>query len=141
MPSDAAKRRQQQKREKKQAAGKKRAGGAEAVTVSTSNGIGEEASAKPPQADSASVSGSRGAVKGTAPATAKPAPVKVSARTAARSSTGVLASHPESRDLHLESLSITFHGAELLCDTKLELNCGRRYGLVGPNGSGMFSFT
>lgn len=53
-----------------------------------------------------------------------------------RSCTSVLTSHPLSRDLHLERLSLTFHGAELLTDAKLELNCGRRYGLLGLNGSG-----
>ncbi|XP_003383128.1 PREDICTED: ATP-binding cassette sub-family F member 2 [Amphimedon queenslandica] len=56
-----------------------------------------------------------------------------------RSTTSVLTSHPLSRDLHIESLSLTFHGAELLSDAKLELNCGRRYGLVGLNGSGKSS--
>ena len=51
---------------------------------------------------------------------------------------GVLASHPLSRDIHINSVSITFHGVELLSDTRVELNLGRRYGLVGLNGSGMF---
>ena len=51
--------------------------------------------------------------------------------------TGVLASHSLSRDIHVNSLSITFHGVELLSDTRLELNTGRRYGFVGLNGSGM----
>lgn len=53
-----------------------------------------------------------------------------------RSTTGVLTSHPQSRDVHIESLSLLFHGHELLADTKLELNYGRRYGLIGPNGCG-----
>lgn len=53
-----------------------------------------------------------------------------------RSCTGVLASHFQSRDLKIENFSITFHGVELLTDTKLELNCGRRYGLLGLNGCG-----
>ena len=53
-----------------------------------------------------------------------------------RSCTGVLASHPQSRDVKIENFSITFHGVELLVDTKLELNCGRRYGFVGLNGCG-----
>ncbi|GAB1603570.1 ATP-binding cassette sub-family F member 2-like [Argonauta hians] len=56
-----------------------------------------------------------------------------------RSCTGVLASHPDSRDLHIDNLSITFHGAELLADTKLELNVGRRYGIIGLNGCGKTS--
>lgn len=54
----------------------------------------------------------------------------------ARAVTGVLASHPDSRDVQIDSLSITFHGAELLTDTKCELNNGRRYGLIGTNGCG-----
>lgn len=53
-----------------------------------------------------------------------------------RSCTGVLASHPLARDLKVENFSITFHGVELLKDTKLELNNGRRYGLIGLNGCG-----
>lgn len=54
----------------------------------------------------------------------------------ARSCTGVLGIHPRSRDIKIDNFSITFHGAEILTDTKVELNCGRRYGLIGPNGSG-----
>lgn len=53
-----------------------------------------------------------------------------------RSCTGVLASHEQSRDVKVENFSITFHGVELLTDTKLELNCGRRYGFLGLNGCG-----
>ncbi|CAB1349552.1 unnamed protein product, partial [Coregonus sp. 'balchen'] len=54
----------------------------------------------------------------------------------ARAVTGVLASHPNSTDVHIASLSLTFHGQELLTDTSLELNSGRRYGLLGLNGTG-----
>jgi len=53
-----------------------------------------------------------------------------------RSCAGVLASHPRSRDLKIDSLTVTFHGAEMVTDAKLEFNSGRRYGLVGLNGSG-----
>jgi ATP-binding cassette subfamily F protein 2 len=53
-----------------------------------------------------------------------------------RSVTGVLQSHPDSRDVHLGNVTLTFHGAELLTDTKIELNVGRRYGLIGFNGCG-----
>ncbi|XP_051559655.1 ATP-binding cassette, sub-family F, member 2b isoform X2 [Myxocyprinus asiaticus] len=53
-----------------------------------------------------------------------------------RAVTGVLASHPNSTDVHISSLSLTFHGQELLSDTSLELNSGRRYGLIGLNGTG-----
>ncbi|ODM89436.1 ATP-binding cassette sub-family F member 2 [Orchesella cincta] len=54
----------------------------------------------------------------------------------ARACTGVLGVHPKSRDIKIDMLSITFYGAELIQDAKLELNCGRRYGLIGQNGSG-----
>ena len=60
------------------------------------------------------------------------------AKTEARAVTGVLASHPNSTDVHISSLSLTFHGQELLADTSLELNSGRRYGLIGLNGTGNF---
>ena len=50
--------------------------------------------------------------------------------------TGVLLSHPESRDLHLGQITLRYHGTELLVDAKIEMNCGRRYGLLGPNGCG-----
>ena len=53
-----------------------------------------------------------------------------------RAVTGVLSSHPDSRDVHIDQLAITFHGAEILTDTRLELNTGRRYGLIGLNGCG-----
>ena len=53
-----------------------------------------------------------------------------------RTCTGVLTSHPQSRDLKLYNFSINFHGMELLHDTHLELNAGNRYGLIGANGSG-----
>ncbi|RVW17532.1 ABC transporter F family member 1 [Vitis vinifera] len=36
----------------------------------------------------------------------------------------------------IESLSVTFHGHDLIVDTELELNYGRRYGLLGLNGCG-----
>ncbi|MGH0135820.1 UNVERIFIED_CONTAM: hypothetical protein FKN15_030470 [Acipenser sinensis] len=57
-------------------------------------------------------------------------------KTEARAVTGVLASHPNSTDVHIINLSLTFHGQELLTDTSLELNSGRRYGLIGLNGTG-----
>lgn len=57
----------------------------------------------------------------------------------ARACTGSLAVHPRSRDVKIANFSITFFGSELLQDTMLELNCGRRYGLIGLNGCGKSS--
>lgn len=54
----------------------------------------------------------------------------------ARSCTGVLGIAAESRDIKVDNLAITFHGVEILNDTRLELNYGRRYGLIGFNGCG-----
>ncbi|KAG4074979.1 hypothetical protein HA402_014558 [Bradysia odoriphaga] len=57
----------------------------------------------------------------------------------ARSCTGTSAVHPRSRDIKMSNFAITFFGSELLQDTTLELNCGRRYGLIGLNGCGKSS--
>ena len=45
-----------------------------------------------------------------------------------------------SRDIKIDNFSVTFHGAELLQDTRVELSVGQRYGLIGANGSGKSSF-
>ena len=130
MPSDAAKRRQQQKRDKRQAAEKKRAANKENSTAS-----------KPELKDPPSIQ-----AETTQDLTLKPEPRTVDARQEAgavrispRSCTGVLTSHPLLRDVHIEKVNLNFHGAELLCDARLELNAGRKYGLVGLNGSGEHS--
>lgn len=49
---------------------------------------------------------------------------------------GVLGSHPRGRDIHINQFSVTFYGQEILVDADFEMNCGRRYGLAGLNGSG-----
>ncbi|CDO56078.1 hypothetical protein DV495_001024 [Geotrichum candidum] len=53
-----------------------------------------------------------------------------------RVTTGVLASLSTSRDIKVTSVSLVFHGKVLIQDTNLELNFGRRYGLLGENGCG-----
>lgn len=53
-----------------------------------------------------------------------------------RVTTGVLSSQPSSRDAKVTSASLVFHGKVLITDTDLELNYGRRYGLLGENGCG-----
>ncbi|SGZ53316.1 CIC11C00000003309 [Sungouiella intermedia] len=54
--------------------------------------------------------------------------------------TGVLDSLETSRDLKISSLSLLFHGKVLIQDSTLELNFGRRYGLLGENGCGKSTF-
>ena len=53
-----------------------------------------------------------------------------------RVTTGVLASLEASRDVKIGAVSLVFHGKVLIQDTTLELNFGRRYGLLGENGCG-----
>merc|ERR1719382_447822 len=50
--------------------------------------------------------------------------------------TGVLASQEQAMDVKIEQFSMSVYGKEFIMDTKLELNFGRRYGLIGANGSG-----
>lgn len=45
--------------------------------------------------------------------------------TGERSCTGILTSHPQSRDIQFEKFTLLFHGHMLLEDTNLELNYGR----------------
>ncbi|ORY17580.1 P-loop containing nucleoside triphosphate hydrolase protein [Clohesyomyces aquaticus] len=53
-----------------------------------------------------------------------------------RVTTGVLSSLPASRDVKITSASLVFHGRVLFNDTTIEVNYGRRYGLLGENGCG-----
>eukprot|EP00005_Dracoamoeba_jomungandri_P005304 CAMPEP_0174252542 /NCGR_PEP_ID=MMETSP0439-20130205/1968_1 /TAXON_ID=0 /ORGANISM="Stereomyxa ramosa, Strain Chinc5" /LENGTH=589 /DNA_ID=CAMNT_0015333095 /DNA_START=26 /DNA_END=1795 /DNA_ORIENTATION=+ len=53
-----------------------------------------------------------------------------------RSCTGVLSSQPMAVDIKIDGFSLALHGRELVSDTRLDLNFGRRYGLIGLNGSG-----
>jgi len=50
--------------------------------------------------------------------------------------TGVLASQEQAMDIRIIQFSMSVYGKEFIMDTKLELNFGRRYGLIGANGSG-----
>lgn len=54
--------------------------------------------------------------------------------------TGVLDSLKTSRDIKISSVSLLFHGKVLIQDSVLELNYGRRYGLLGANGCGKSTF-
>jgi ATP-binding cassette subfamily F protein 2 len=58
----------------------------------------------------------------------------------ARTCTGVLSSIPSARDIKIEQFSLQFHGLKLIENTNLELTIGRRYGLLGANGSGKSTF-
>lgn len=57
----------------------------------------------------------------------------------ARACTGTLSSQEHSRDVQFYNFSMSLHGIELVKDSTLELNYGRRYGLIGFNGCGKSS--
>jgi ATP-binding cassette subfamily F protein 2 len=57
-----------------------------------------------------------------------------------RTCTGVLASRPQDKDVKITAFSLSYHGRVLIAETELELNYGRRYGLIGLNGSGKSTF-
>ncbi|KAH8916905.1 ATP-binding cassette, sub-family F, member 2, partial [Atractiella rhizophila] len=57
-----------------------------------------------------------------------------------RSGSGVLTSDPQSRDIQMESYTLSFHGRLLIENASIALNYGQRYGLLGENGSGKTTF-
>jgi ATP-binding cassette subfamily F protein 2 len=57
-----------------------------------------------------------------------------------RTATGVYSSQERSRDIKIDSFSLNFHGRVLIDNATIELNFGRRYGLIGSNGSGKSTF-
>jgi ATP-binding cassette subfamily F protein 2 len=56
-----------------------------------------------------------------------------------RSVTAICTSYKLSRDIKFEQFTLSLHGSVLVQDAELELNYGRRYGLIGLNGSGKTS--
>mmetsp|Transcript_2625 Transcript_2625/g.3789 ORF Transcript_2625/g.3789 Transcript_2625/m.3789 type:complete len:599 (+) Transcript_2625:107-1903(+) len=65
---------------------------------------------------------------------------KVEKKDSYRSVTGVLTSRKLARDIKIGSFSLISWGNELIMDTDIELTIGRRYGLIGTNGSGKSEF-
>ncbi|KAI7873054.1 P-loop containing nucleoside triphosphate hydrolase protein [Spinellus fusiger] len=57
-----------------------------------------------------------------------------------RTATGNYSSQERSRDIKIESYSLNYHGRVLIDNATIELNFGRRYGLLGANGSGKSTF-
>lgn len=54
----------------------------------------------------------------------------------ARNVTGVNGTGELTSSVHINSMSITFHGQVLIEDTDLQLNAHHRYGIIGSNGCG-----
>ncbi|CAG8599752.1 9311_t:CDS:10 [Paraglomus brasilianum] len=57
-----------------------------------------------------------------------------------RTATGVLESHPLSRDVKIGQYNLSFFGRVLIENATIELNFGRRYGLIAQNGAGKSTF-
>ncbi|KIY98269.1 ATP-binding cassette, sub-family F, member 2 [Monoraphidium neglectum] len=57
-----------------------------------------------------------------------------------RTVTGVLASRPTARDIKIAGFTMGLNGVELIKECSIELTIGRRYGLIGQNGSGKTNF-
>jgi ATP-binding cassette, subfamily F, member 2 len=53
-----------------------------------------------------------------------------------RNASGVLISDPQSRDIHIDNFTMSFHGRLLIDGASITLNYGQRYGLLGENGCG-----
>ncbi|CAM9433615.1 unnamed protein product [Ectocarpus sp. 13 AM-2016] len=58
----------------------------------------------------------------------------------ARNASGILASEARARDIKIQSFSLSFHSKILVEDSTIEMNYGRRYGLIGQNGCGKSTF-
>ncbi|EEB18054.1 ATP-dependent transporter, putative [Pediculus humanus corporis] len=132
MPSDAKKKQAAKKKE----LAKARAGGKKNTSSSKpqNNGAGDKEVTKNNEVNGGVTNGKLEISEEKALCEKLEADARLNAE--ARSCTGSLAVHPRSRDIKIENFSVTFHGCELMQDTLLELNCGRRYGLLGLNGSG-----
>ncbi|KAN0061007.1 ABC transporter ATP-binding protein arb1 [Thecaphora frezii] len=57
-----------------------------------------------------------------------------------RNASGVLVSDKQSRDIHIENFTMSFHGRLLIDTATINLNYGQRYGLLGENGAGKTTF-
>ncbi|UZJ51684.1 hypothetical protein CBS101457_001004 [Exobasidium rhododendri] len=57
-----------------------------------------------------------------------------------RNASGVLTSDKQSRDVHVDNFTMSFHGRLLVDGATIVLNYGQRYGLLGENGSGKTTF-
>ncbi|EST06085.1 ABC transporter-like protein [Kalmanozyma brasiliensis GHG001] len=57
-----------------------------------------------------------------------------------RNASGVITSDKQSRDIHIDNFTMSFHGRLLIDTATINLNYGQRYGLLGENGSGKTTF-
>lgn len=148
MPSDYAKKKAARKKELAKVKGGKKPGGTPSDSAASSCGVTPNLSSVDLNGlDSSNEDGAPAFVNGASNGNKETEEEELCRRldeeanmaAEARACTGVLGIHPMSRDIKIDNLSVTFHGSELLQDTRLELSCGQRYGLIGANGSGKSS--
>lgn len=143
MPSDYAKKKAAKKKEAVKVKGGKKAGNTLESGEATPNGVSGTATPQLVEENGTSTPTEK-KTNGVSKATyeeelCKRLDIEAVLAAEARACTGNLGIHPMSRDIKITNLSVTFHGVELLLDTKLELSVGQRYGFIGPNGSGKSS--
>uniref|UniRef100_A0A1I8BK88 ATP-binding cassette sub-family F member 2 n=1 Tax=Meloidogyne hapla TaxID=6305 RepID=A0A1I8BK88_MELHA len=128
MPSDAKKQRDKAKKDKEKAASKQRGG--KKVGTNAEQNVAEE------ELDKIEENGISQAEMDAVTDVLHRVELE---NAKARAVAGVLTSQERSINLKIDQLTITFHGREIVTDTTLEINMGRRYGLIGLNGSGKSS--
>ncbi|KAL1392390.1 P-loop containing nucleoside triphosphate hydrolase protein [Phyllosticta capitalensis] len=102
----------------------------------TADGKGKPSLKERKAAREAAKNGGEGAVDGATEKLEKLTMQKDEHGVSDRVTTGVLASLEASRDVKITSASLVFHGKVLFNDSTIEVNYGRRYGLLGENGCG-----
>lgn len=130
MPSDAKKQRDKAKKDKEKAAAKQRGG--KKVETNSEQNVVEDGLIKNNEEN--------GISQAELDAVADVLHQVELENAKARAVAGVLTSQERSINLKIDQLTITFHGREIVTDTTLEINMGRRYGLIGLNGSGKYFF-
>jgi ATP-binding cassette subfamily F protein 2 len=78
--------------------------------------------------------------KGSKKSTASSSAASLLATDSNRTASGVLTSQSDARDIKIEEFSLNFYSQSLVQDSSIELNFGRRYAVLGPNGCGKSTF-
>ena len=130
MPSDYAKKKAAKKKEAVKVKGGKKAGNTLESGEATPNGVSGTATPQLVEENGTSTPTEK-KTNGVSKATyeeelCKRLDIEAVLAAEARACTGNLGIHPMSRDIKITNLSVTFHGVELLLDTKLELSVGQR---------------
>ena len=108
---------------------------AKAKAATAAKTLSSSASTDSISSQSASASSSATSATSSASTAEKP-----QAKESYRNCTGVLISQPRALDVKIGGFTLAAYGKELIKDTQIEFTIGRRYGLIGSNGSGKSAF-